>query len=511
MDYNNIEPDSGVVVDELGKPVYKSITINNAKYYYNQYINPNSKFRKWIDENANKINTIQLPTLECFYRDNINDIKKIIHINNPDLLVKGIIFFLFGFDIVKQKKMFRCQSAGHNDKYNKCYGQIGGRFSINEKVSSEKRIVLLIENDGKKYIVKVSPFIEKLDKNVTDSNLIAFHVYSEVYKNEANIYLELNNGLKSTKLSNNIIKIYAYKNNINILNEKNLTIFYDEGGSKYFIIGKETTNKLKTLSGPTNGIIQYIVLEFNDDYDSLRNFLDINDEEEINSVHRDIVISKLIVKVLQILLFLSFKFGFHHLDLHNDNLLVKKDGSDIKFYDFDQSITQLHQNEFVTKLLPKLFGGQKISTLYKNEPNKINDICLLYDILRFIERFIPYDSERDDGTTEYNFFDESIVTDSKIINLDKYLSMMFEVFDNKMDNVNTPEEYYDVLQTTAIEFYNKKINGQSYANIIKNIINDISTSTQKGGYKYVDHDEEYYKQKYFKYKAKYMGLKSELF
>lgn len=484
---NDIESSNAILMDDFKKPAYRSITINNIMYYSNLYKNKNSDFSLWFNNNLKNIHSSNKFNLQNFYEDNIEDIIKKFSFIDTNLLA-GIVIYLFGSNILEKSQQGKGRPRSYELGYN------------------ENRIILLVENNGKKYIVKLSPFIGIIrKKELTDEYLLKNYTISKNYMNEAMIYLELNEGLKNTLYENNIIKIYSYKNNVKVESDKNFTVMYKDGGSVYITyLEKQITDKIRELSKNSDHNVQYIVLEYDNDFDTLEFFLDSTEDiDHIKEIPKDKILADLIIKIISFLIYTSNKFGFHHWDMHGKNLFIKKDGSNFKFYDFDQSSTIKNPNDFISEIiLTDLFKDNPyLSDLYKTDLAKINDIGLIYDILRFINNFNPYNLGNETDP-EYILFDPRIIKDSNIISLDKYLCIFYKKFEEKISVDTSKGIYFQMLQETTRELYQMKIGTVTILQEIKNILENINTSSlQIGG-------NNVYYLKYKKYKLKYLNLKN---
>lgn len=201
----------------------------------------------------------------------------------------------------------------------------------------------------------------------------------------------------------------------------------------------------------------YIMLEYDKTYKPCSESLCINPSQK-NIIAQNIFYD---------LSYLNIKYGFHHMDFHSENLLVKFEDNKIKYklYDFDRSITNKYMNNFS-------FSGNSGYQVYKkiilfiNNKEKFNDLLFINDIKVFV------------GIDNYNH------------NNDILINTFFEIYDKykRNDETEIPFIVYDNL-------------GDEYFRKLKEFIqNKYKFSQQTGG-----SAKDYFK-KYLKYKSKYLKI-----
>lgn len=490
--------DYAVEIFKRGTPLKNGLTVYDVVSFWYLFNNKKSDFYNWYTLNMDNIdkitsnsnfenklkNYINLPCDQFFGAlDALQDRSENIN-NNTSIPIpidkRQTVSVLSGGNNDKKKKNFvtgilyflfsRASVSENTLPIATDYDDVTDIITLKDISGDQKpfmRLIFLLSVQNKQYILKIAQTTPR-------------------FKTELDIYRELNGYMETDdKIKDKIIKIYAYGtlNNgitfgINIGEQK---ISFDEFTNipQYKKIQHMFSFALKKKERLLNhNKLYYSVQEYNKNYDTLYNAL---------SNLKIIDQCKVIEPTMQLLLYLNQKYGFSHLDLHSDNLLVNikdNNGSKIKLFDFDFSTTNKNINYYaLSTLLPKSNYLYPDNTLLKmdnfdtklNIPmDLLNKIGFAYDFFRFIQ-----------GLNQ--FWARIIGCNKNLENLRKIHAL------HKISDVND----YSGLGKIAVEIvafgdFEKIIDA------LQPIAQPNIDNQQKGGYY----------QKYLKYKSKYLQLKS---
>jgi hypothetical protein len=488
-----------VEVYNISVPLKNGITKENLMEFYNLFNNTKSNFKKWFDTNFAKINSkiqtnINDNYLNDFFAEDVsvskfyNNIKNVLKLSlhSPNQQINqespkyksilaggtnetitlndircfyfGIICYLFSMIFIDEKRIHKPKSK---------IAQYGGNIiTLEEDWTGRKK-------EKSRLIFCVGIGEKKLSLKISDAS-------ANEYTTEIKIYNELSTFYKKSKFGKYILKYYN-NGEIDINNTKTEYSFMviNDDNTNNIINNNIINNKIARFLQENKAItkIQYLVLEVDDKCEQLRQNLgeqvyEITQDENIKAPKVNIKQCGIIKMVFNLLFQFYIDIGFNHWDLHLDNLFINIDNFDVKFYDFDNSTTNVNDNNFNT--FNKLWKGCGIER-DKNEDRKL--IGLIYDITRFLTEFVQ------------NF--ESISCNFPEAHINKIIE---NVSDEMAKITNYPNGFCDFCQVAQNLFSNKK-------EIFLEAINDFKKNTQTGGHL---HDHKY---KYHKYKSKYINMK----
>jgi hypothetical protein len=480
-------------------PMENAITLEDVLTFFMLYMEKKSKFSEWYDNNFDKINNLdkinQNNIINSYFEITIKDIfiridkivnEKIINKNENRILSEkisikggtrnniltidditnfctGIIFYLFSFNKID----FNYLSKPRKIKR----GGGGGKvISVKKDLSGSKnqqRLILLTElKNGNKYVIKITPPIQK-------------------YDSERKIYQELTNlSINDEYIKDKIIKIHGF-DNIDVYGlDKFINIKIDEEIYQSARILEKIKNiflkninyeswsiKMEIDEGTYKETFYYYVLDTNPNLKTYREQLIINDNKN------KIISTSFLEEVIIILKYLYQKIGFSHMDFHGENLLVEEINGDLKFYlfDYDLSHTDNIKNDIIFDNIGNSLRDNKHSFLF-------------YDISRFLIELSEKDIIFLENTKDIEWFNQLIVI---FFNLKK-LNFNKISFDIESDiEFDSESNYFAELQEVAIELSKKEY-------IYDNIPSLIQKNKIDGG----SHHN-----KYIKYKNKYLNLK----
>ena len=263
---------------------------------------------------------------------------------------------MFHQSIDYKKKYFKYKTKYINQKIlQKGGGQVTYVSDLSGSADKKKqRLVYLLQtniNDPIKFVIKITP------KEFDDVN-------------EINIYKELSSVLKETQFKNNIIKYYG-DGDFPVLQDRNkqedFQINFDVPGVPDKIISINYSDiglwddVIKYQSYHKGNEFQYLIIEYDDDFRTLKNSLSRVPNSQKCSLFENLA---------KMLLYLNKLIGFSHWDLHSGNILVDtNDPVNFKLFDFDHSSTNKNFSNAGFRIFVRIFFGKDVD---KNEAGKQN-------------------------------------------------------------------------------------------------------------------------------------------
>lgn len=337
-------------VNNIIKSYYTNDTLNNSQIintiqtYIEKQLSNKNLFAKQI-LNKNKLNIVNRPEISI---QSAGDRKSF-----QSTFFLGIIFYIFSKKNVDLKSLpipiKENQKELPKMRNNEALPKIGN----NEVLPQLPKL----DNNGSSQKINENGLTEadtvktpsKSTRIVSGSNVIYLFGFEDESQyilkiladkpenvNEFKIYEELQNFLKSPEKSHivNMVKADVIDKTEDIklnfeVNNENYEIEFDS--FMYEIIESLIFTEK----------IVYIIT----DYDS--DFITLNDAKKKNKPQLDLL-CRLLNNVIIFYNYLYKNLGFLHQDLHTNNLLVKKDYTDFKFFDFDRSSTKKNNSELLT-------------------------------------------------------------------------------------------------------------------------------------------------------------------
>ena len=318
---------------------------------------------------------------------------------------------------------------------------------------ASERLVFIIEIDEHEYILKIAPSQERFVKEI--------EIYKEL-TNASNKHLEIKNKIIKIFGGGQINKGEEYE--IEVSNKK---IKIDKKNN--FLVFDKIQELFRTNA--QNNTIVYSVLEYDKKY---KNLWDSNDKIKDKC--------DLVYNILKTVNFLNKNYGFSHLDLHLENILVNPDDiKEFKLYDFDISTTHANPNNYyeVINIIVEQYSGIKVTENNILRP----DVGFSYDFYRFVERFMHKNNDNLECSSK----------SKKLIEIFKKYPVDPEAYIEEKDNY-PGRSYFVDLWGSMIPL----IKNEEYKNI-SSILN-TENKVQRAGYF----------NKYMKYKSKYLLLKNKI-
>ena len=192
----------------------------------------------------------------------------------------------------------------------------------------------------------------------------------------------------------------------------------------------------------------------------------------------------LTTNVIKLLTYLNSKYNFVHWDLHSNNILInKKNHNRFKIFDFDMS--EITYNGNSTSVNNTLMDTLNINELQNVNTNNRKNIGLIYDVYRIQDSF-----------NSYNYCNYKNLR--KIIELKDTINK----YDQAIPKIENKNIWIYLLLISMMANSAYEIDRKPVANWIRDnfTIDTIDTRNMYGGNPYM--------KKYYKYKAKYIKLKT---
>lgn len=484
----NGKVDFMIRVNDYKTPLKNSITIYDIISFYQLLIKKGSKFEIWFNKNRNTINKIIRENdikkvIFLYYQDDIDEIIRraeviIDYLNyshpidtkleteyrKPIKIVSGgnrgeilhfvfelctsILFYVFIPDnitlAILPKPIEKIMYGGN--------GRIGSIKNVSRR---KDKLVYIISINDNKYVLKIS----EINRAILAENRI-YKELTEAQKNDAIIrnYIIKSYGSGTLESSLDTIEfVDSMGVNININREFDMNIkLYSE------IKNFKKENKYTLLN--------YLVLEYCP-YPSLESNI-INLSGENVCILYDQIIKKLI--------HLYEEYGFSHLDLHGNNVLVT-DNPEINFriFDFDTSTTLKNPNDSFFKHPFDIMNKEK-------NPMQL---FLIYDVLRVSLYAYDYVTVRTDDDIIIN--NDLPECKDKLKNI---FNTLFEIH-YEIDKANLDAiDYFITIQDMTI-----KLRDFGFYDVIMEYV-----LASYGG------NRKHYYKKYIKYKTKYLEIMGNL-
>lgn len=360
--------------------------------------------------------------------------------------LKCIIFYLYSSndltnDSLPKAREIKRQSGGNGNGIEDIHDVSGAKKS--------ERLVFMfkIANSPLKYCMKIV--------NNDDAYINEIKIYQRLKK------INQTDGYIADRVLD--IKGYGFVSP-NINNTKSFDIIIDNETINITSMSNASMISAIINYQELNPVVIYFITPKNDDYVTLESLM--SKSSGYKTVEKNVC--DLCSELIRLLYYLNSNYDFVHWDLHFDNLLVLKSATNFLLYDFDLStIDTVPSNEI----------GTRITAIHDiQEQMDSNDFLyygFYYDLINFMLRF--------NDEIRMKLYDEC--SDELIPRKMKSIieEIQIELINN---NINTSTDYYQVL---ALGVYNIMVE-----------VETKNSDLMFGGEK-VD-----YKQKYKKYKLKYL-------
>lgn len=219
---------------------------------------------------------------------------------------------------------------------------------------NSRRMLFKIILNEKKYIIKISPIIDR-------------------FRQEALIYQELTKySMSDDQIKNKIVKIcdFGY---LELSDSAILLALNIDNNTVNFDITIHKQDFLHMTECRKHTCFQYFVTEYNDEFTIFKKFIC----EKSTNLNNE-MLTDFYLELFKCLFHLHKKYGFNHWDLHTENILLSLKDKKIHFklFDFDLSSTDAH-----SKLLYR--SNNQTSNEKSKKEGLCHDIVMIFSLDKY--------------------------------------------------------------------------------------------------------------------------------